>query len=324
MVLVAALLAVLVAGRLLGLAGRHVRALVAGIWLAALALALIAPAGLSLRWLGWDWRVMLIVTGLGGLAALYVGVIRHARRRSGIGRLRAEAEAARTEGAAVQARIRATRAQARAAALRAVVAEGEGCGWGAVLVLGPAAVTAPLCLALAEAGTVRVGLSGQGASAVADAVAALYPGCRLRPLDTVPPVAGCALVIAADGEAEAIGAACVAAGVPLLHGRLEGGAARLRLWHPGAGWSGVPGVGPAPSGAAAPDVDGRGTGALLGAVLAVRALALLADGLADGLAAVAGCGADPVGAAAPDRAGAVGGGFGLAAGNAEQKPAHGH
>src|SRR5690606_4251292 len=238
----------------MGLAGARLWALLAGAWLAALALALVLPRAVSLRLLGWDWRVMLIATGLGLLVALYVWMIRRVRRLSGVGRLRAEAEAARAEGAALQAGIEAARAQARAEAARgqlaaaqageaaevsepaapsvaqagadtdpASPAAGEEGAGPPVLVCGPHQVPGPRGLALAAAGAGRVTLAGEGAALGAAAHASLHPACRITPAAMQPPVAGCALVLAAGGDVAALNRDCVAAGVPLLHGWLDGG-----------------------------------------------------------------------------------------------------
>lgn len=299
MVLVAILLGVLAVGLLTGLAGARLWALLAGAWLAALALALVLPRAVSLRLLGWDWRLMLIATGLGLLVAAYIGMIRRLRRLSGIGQLRAEAEAARAEGAALQAGLDATRAQARAEAARgqlaaaragqaaeapparsvaaacadagrASAAAGEEGAAPPLLVCGPRQVTAPLCLALAAAGAGRITLAGKGAEAAAAAVASLYPACQITAAALPPPVAGFALVLGAGGEVAALNRDCVAAGVPLLHGWLEGGAAQVALWHPAAGAPCLACHHPQPPHTVAGAGAAPGLPALLGALMAAQ------------------------------------------------------
>lgn len=266
MVLAAILLAVLAGGLLLGLSRVRLAGLLAGAWAAGLALALILPRAVSLRLLGWDWRAMLIATGLGLAVAGYVHMIRRVRRLSGIDRLRAEAEAARAEGAALQAGLDAARAQARADALRAPPAPAAppAPGRQAVLVHGPDAVTAPLCLVLAGAGITRITLAGGGGGAVACAVSALHPACRVDAADAPRPEGHALALVVGDAPAPA--------GLPLVRGWLEGTRAHLAARHAATG----PHDGEAPPGHAA----------ILGALMAGEALALLDEPARPGRLAV--------------------------------------
>ncbi len=261
MVLAAILLAVLAAGLLLGVPRARLWALLAGAWVAALALALILPRAVSLRMLGWDWRAMLIVTALGLLMALYIHLIRRLRRLSGIDALRSEADAARAEGAALQAGIAAARAHRRAEAMRVPASDTAP----PVLVAGPARVAAPICLALADAGVTRIALAGEGTEPVARAIAALHPGCHVSEGAAVE---GCAVVLAV-GDAAALGRACAAAGVVLVHGWLADAQPQVAIRHPA---SDDPGIAD-PHGSDAIPRDGSAQ--LLGALMARAALDLL-------------------------------------------------
>lgn len=187
MLVVFALIAAWGAALFLDLPRRDLLGLLAGIWGGTFAIVVLLPDAAIARGLGWTWQNMLLVSIAAVLIGFYAWIIRGFRARSGVARLRHEADAARLQGQVLQARIDADHADAqletalqtapetpfpaqlsddeldrylRHIVLREIGGTGQkSLHQARVLIVGAGGLGAPLCLYLAGAGVGRITLA---------------------------------------------------------------------------------------------------------------------------------------------------------------------
>lgn len=298
--------AALVAGRLLGWPAWRGWLLVTLLWVLAITLVLLAPQTAIARVIGGDHRLWLIGGGLVALVLAYRAGLRRLHRRA--------IPLAETAPPAAPGRLSEPELDryARHIVLRELGGPGQAALKRArVLVVGAGGLGAPICLYLAAAGVGRITLADDDrvslsnlqrqvifrasddgrskAQAARDAMRALNPHVEVTALERRITAQDAGLIaehdLVLDGTdsfaaRQAVNAACVAAGVPLIAGAIAQWEGQLTIWDPARGapcmgciFPDAPALGLAPACAEA-GVVGPLPG-VLGSMMALEAIKLI-------------------------------------------------
>ena len=298
--------AVLVAGHVLGWPAWRGWAGAALLWLLAVAAPLVAPASALARMAGGDHRIWLLGGGLAALLLGYRAAIRQLHRRAiPLAEPAPAAPSALLSGAELDR-------YARHIVLRELGGPGQAALRRArVLIVGAGGLGAPVCQYLAAAGVGRITLADDdrvGLSnlqrqvifrtaddgrpkpeAAREAMLALNPHIAVTALNRRITAEDAALIAGHDlvldgtdsfAARQAINAACVAAGVPLVAGAIAQWEGQLTVWDPRHGAPCMACVFPdAPAPGLAPDCAQAGVvgplPGIIGAMMALEAIKLI-------------------------------------------------
>lgn len=267
MIILALMIAALVAGRYFDWPARRGWLIVAGLWLASVAILYLAPKSTAAGLIGGDYRIWLIGGVLCLLILAYRTLLGRLHRRAQAQAPTAPETAPETNAPSGPLSDAEIDRYARHIVLREVGGPGQVALMRArVLVVGAGGLGAPVCLYLAAAGvghiTVadddRVSLSNlqrqvifrgdddgrPKVQAARDAMLALNPHVQVTAMERVISAADTDLIrqhdLVIDGtdnfaSRQAINAACVAVGVPLIAGAIAQWEGQLTIWDPARG-----------------------------------------------------------------------------------------
>lgn len=298
--------AALVAGRLFHWRPWRGWLLVALLWALAVAILILVPQGPVARLIGGDYRAWLIGGGVGGLVLAYRALLRALHRRA------VPPDTPSTDAPAGPFSDPELDRYARHIVLRELGGAGQAALKRArVLVVGAGGLGSPACLYLAAAGVGRITVADDDrvslsnlqrqvifraaddgrpkAQAARDAMLALNPHVQVTALDRRITDADADLIaqhdLVIDGTdsfaaRQAVNAACVAAGVPLVAGAIAQWEGQLTVWDPARGapcmaclFPAAPAAGLAPACAEA-GVAGPLPG-IMGSMMALEAIKLI-------------------------------------------------